>query len=223
MSKRAKIAYQNIRPSVNGDGRLFEIDTTYPPITNDRQIILYVDDLTLNGDGVTTDMKVDGSVTTQDFFVRAEPDFDIFINSVSFFIAAENVLADLGEFAGITTPLTNGCQLIYESGEVGDIIIGDNLTTNFELLRMCNMNPQFGLVSNEAFKIVQAFSNADDGYLFILKFSDYGYEQEYSGGLRLRAGSEDRLVFKIRDDLDRTPSEISSFDGRVYGFKRRVN
>ena len=222
MSKRAKIAYQNIRPSVNGDGRLFEIDTTYPPITNDRQIILYVDDLTLNGDGVTTDMKVDGSVTTQDFFVRAEPDFDIFINSVSFFIAAENVLADLGEFAGITTPLTNGCQLIYESGEVGDIIIGDNLTTNFELLRMCNMNPQFGLVSNDAFKIVQAFSNADDGYLFILKFSDYGYEQEYSGGLRLRAGSEDRLVFKIRDDLDRTPSEISSFDGRVYGFKRSV-
>ena len=223
MSKRAKIAYQNIRPSVNGDGRLFEIDTTYPPITNDRQIILYVDDLTLNGDGVTTDMKVDGSVTTQDFFVRAEPDSDIFINLVSFFIAAENVLSDLGEFAGITTPLTNGCQLIYESGEVGDIIIGDNLTTNFELLRMCNMNPQFGLVSNEAFKIVQAFSNQDDGYLFILKFSDYGYEQEYSGGLRLRAGSEDRLVFKIRDDLDRTPSEISSFDGRVYGFKRRVN
>jgi len=222
MSKRAKIAYQNIRPSVNGDGRLFEIDTTYPPITNDRQIILYVDDLTLNGDGVTTDMKVDGSVTTQEFFVRAEPDSDIFINSVSFFIAAELTIADLGEFAGITTPLTNGCQLIYENGEVGDIIIGDNLTTNFELLRMCNMNPQFGLVSNDAFKIVQAFSNADDGYLFILKFSDYGYEQEYSGGLRLRAGSEDRLVFKIRDDLDRTPSEISSFDGRVYGFKRSV-
>lgn len=223
MSKRAKIAYQNIRSSVNSDGRLFEIDTPYPPITNDRQIILYTDDLTLNGNGVTTDMKVDGSVTEQEFFVSAESNSDIFINSVSFFIAAENVLADLGEFAGITTPLTNGCQLIYESGEVGDIIIGDNLTTNFELLRMCNMNPQFGLVSNGAFKIVQAFSNADDGYLFILKFSDYGYEQEYSGGLRLRAGSSDRLVFKIRDDLDRTPSEISSFDGRVYGFKRRVN
>jgi len=223
MSKRAKIAYQNIRPLVNGDGRLFEVDTTYPPITKDRQIILYVDDLTLNGDGVTTDMKVDGSVNTQEFFVSAEPDSDIFINSVSFFIAAENVVTDLGEFAGIVTPLTNGCQLIYESGEVGNITIGDNLTTNFELLRMCNMNPQFGLVSNAAFKIVQAFSNADDGYLFILKFSDYGYVQEYSGGVRLRAGSGDRLVFKIRDDLDRTPSEISSFDGRVYGFKRRVN
>ena len=223
MSKRAKIAYQNIIPLVNEDGRLFEVDTTYPPITNDRQIILYIDDLTLNGDGVTTDMKVDGSVKTQEFFVSAEPDSDIFINSVSFFIAAENVVTDLGEFAGIVTPLTNGCQLIYESGEVGNITIGDNLITNFELLRMCNMNPQFGLNSNVAFKIVQAFSNQDDGYLFILKFSDYGYEQEYSGGLRLRSGSEDRLVFKIRDDLNLTPSEISSFDGRVYGFKRRVN
>ena len=106
---------------------------------------------------------------------------------------------------------------------MGNITIGDNLTTNFELLRMCGMNPSLGLSSNTAFQIQKAFSNSDVGYLFILKFSDYGYEQEYSGGIRLRAGSEDRLVFKIRDDLNLTPSEISSFDGRVYGFKRRIN
>jgi hypothetical protein len=223
MSKRGKIVYQDLKPIVNDDGRLYEIDTVYPPITNDRQIILYVDDLTLNNDGVTSDMKVDGSVTTQEFSVNADNEFDIFINSVSFFIAAENVVTDLGEFAGIVTPLTNGCQLIYENSDEGDIIIGDNLQTNYDLLRMCNMNPQFGLVSNAAFKIVQAFSNQDDGYLFILKFSDYGYEQEYSGGIRLKAGTTDRLVFKIRDDLNLTPSEISSFDGRVYGFKRRFN
>ena len=223
MSKRGKIVYQDLKPIVNDDGRLYEIDTVYPPITNDRQIILYVDDLTLNNDGVTTDMKVDGSVTTQEFSVNADKDFDIFINSVSFFIAAENVVTDLGEFAGIVTPLTNGCQLIYENSDEGDIIIGDNLQTNYDLLRMCNMNPQFGLDSNAAFKIIQAFSNQDDGYLFILKFADYGYEQEYSGGIRLKAGSTDRLVFKIRDNLNLTPSDISSFDGRVYGFKRRFN
>lgn len=223
MSKKGKIVYQGLKPIVNDDGRLYEIDTVYPPITNDRQIIIYVDDLTLNNDGVTTDMKVDGSVTTQEFSVNADKDFDIFINSVSFFIAAELVVTDLGEFGGITTPLTNGCQLIYENSDEGDIVIGDNLQTNYDLLRMCNMNPQFGLVSNEQFKIVQAFSNQDDGYLFILKFSDYGYEQEYSGGIRLKAGTTDRLVFKIRDNLNVTPSDISSFDGRVYGFKRRFN
>lgn len=223
MSKRGKIVYQGLKPIVNDDGRLYEIDTVYPPITNDRQIILYVDDLTLNNDGVTTDMKVDGSVTTQEFSVNADSEFDIFINSVSFFIAAELVVTDLGEFGGITTPLTNGCQLIYENSDEGDIIIGDNLQTNYDLLRMCNMNPQFGLDSNAAFKIIQAFSNQDDGYLFILKFADYGYEQEYSGGIRLKAGSTDRLVFKIRDNLNLTPSDISSFDGRVYGFKRRFN
>ena len=223
MSKKGKIVYQGLKPIVNDDGRLYEIDTVYPPITNDRQIIIYVDDLTLNNDGVTTDMKVDGSVTTQEFSVNADKDFDIFINSVSFFIAAELVVTDLGEFGGITTPLTNGCQLIYENSDEGNIIIGDNLQTNYDLLRMCNMNPQFGLVSNEQFKIVQAFSNQDDGYLFILKFSDYGYEQEYSGGIRLKAGTTDRLVFKIRDNLNLTPSDISSFDGRVYGFKRRFN
>lgn len=220
MSRIAKISYQDKKTYISKNNRLYEIDTTFPPVTNDRQVILYIDDLSLNGDGVTTDMKVDGSVTTQEFFVNSDSDFDIFINSISFFIAAELVIADLSDFAGITLPLTNGCQLIYETkGE--EITIGDDLKTNFDLLRMCSMNPQIGLESNNAFKVIQAFSNQDDGYLFILRFSNYGYEEEYSGGLKLRAGTTDRVVFKIRDNLNLTPSEISTFNGKVYGFKRK--
>lgn len=220
MSRIAKISYQDKKTYISKNNGIYEIDTTFPPITNDRQVILYIDDLSLNGDGVTTDMKVDGSVTTQEFFVNSDSDFDIFINSISFFIAAELVIADLSDFAGITLPLTNGCQLIYETkGE--EITIGDDLKTNFDLLRMCSMNPQIGLESNNAFKVIQAFSNQDDGYLFILRFSNYGYEEEYSGGLKLRAGTTDRVVFKIRDNLNLTPSEISTFNGKVYGFKRK--
>ena len=219
MSKRAKIAYQNIRPLVNGDGRLFEVDTTYPPITNDRQIIVYVDDLTLNGDGVTTDMKVDGSVTTQEFFVSAELDSDIFINSVSFFIAAETLVIDLFEFGATNGTLTNGCQLIYENSEEGEIIIGDNLNSNFELLRMCGLKPSLGLSSNTAFQIQKAFSNSDVGYLFILNFLTYGYESEYRGGLRLKKNANERLVFKVRDDLNLIASQLSSLNGIAYGYK----
>ena len=219
MSKRAKIAYQNIRPLVNGDGRLFEVDTTYPPITNDRQIIVYVDDLTLNGDGVTTDMKVDGSVTTQEFFVSAELDSDIFINSVSFFIAAETLVIDLFEFGATNGTLTNGCQLIYENSEEGEIIIGDNLNSNFELLRMCGLNPSLGVSSNTAFQIQKAFSNSDVGYLFVLNFLTYGYESEYRGGLRLKKNANERLVFKIRDDLNLIASQLSSLNGIAYGYK----
>lgn len=222
MSKIGKLVNQKYSTRVSVNDRLFETDQTYPPVDGDQIIQLYVRPLTLNNDGVTTDMKVNGSVTPQEFYIEAEVGFDIYVNSVSFFIAAELTLADLGEFAGIVA-LTNGCQLIYESTETGNIIVGDDLKTNFDLLRMATMNPNFGLVSNAAFKIIQAFSNQDDGYLFIVKFSDYGYETEYGGGLRLRANTSDRLVFKIRDNLNLTPSQISSFNGIAYGFRRKIN
>lgn len=222
MSRVGKLINQKNKARVSISERLYETDQSSPPIGGDQIIQLYVKPLTLNNDGVTTDMKVNGSVTPQEFYIEAEAGFDIYINSISFFIAAENVLADLGEFAGIVTPLTNGCQMIYESNEVGNIIIGDDLKTNFDLLRMAAMNPNFGLVSNEAFKVVQTFSNQDDGYFFIVKFNDYGYETEYGGGLRLNASTSDRIVFKIRDNLNLTPSEISSFNGIAYGFKRRI-
>jgi len=222
MSRKQKIIYNNLTPSVGEDGRLFEIDTVYPPITTERQLLIYSTSLTLNNDGVTTDMKVDGSVTTQEFSVQSEVEFDIFITSLSFFIAAELTTADLSEFGGAPR-LTNGCQLIHETSDRGEIIIGDDLRTNFDFLRMSGLKPNFGLTAADAFKISQAFSTNDEGFFFILNFSDYGYDREYSGGIRLKGGTNDRLVLKIRDNLNLTLSQLSSFDGRVYGFKRRVN
>lgn len=222
MSLDSKITFDNNHARVNELNRLYEIDTTYPPLNSEQNISIYVQPLTLNNDGITTDMKVDGSISAKEFYVQSEEGFDIFINSVSFFIAAELTIADLGEFAGIP-PLTNGCQMIYQSIETGEIIIGDSLQTNFDLLRMTTMNPNFGLVSNAAFKVIQTASNQDDGYFFILRFSDYGYETDYSGGLRLSPQGNDRLIFKIRDNLNLTPSQISSLDAIAYGFKRKVS
>lgn len=220
MPKIGKINNQKDRVLVSENYRLSEIDSTYPPIDGIQNVQIYVNSLTLNNDGVTTSMKVNGSVTPQEFYVSAENGFNIYINSISFYIAAELVLAGLGEFGGITTPLTNGCQLLYENTD--NIIIGDDLKTNYDLLRMSVMNPNFGLVSNAAFKVVQAFSNQDDGYLFILKFNDYGFDTEYSGGLKLKSSTSDRLVFKIRDNLNLTPSEISTFNAIAYGYKLKV-
>ena len=60
-------------------------------------------------------MKVDGSVTTQEFSVNADNEFDIFINSVSFFIAAENVVTDLNGIYGL--PRVEIFAFRAESGE----------------------------------------------------------------------------------------------------------
>ena len=221
MSRKQKITYNSLQPKVDSNHRLYEIDTTYPPLTNEKQLLFYSNSLTLNGDGVTTDMRVDGSSTTQEFFIKSEENADIFVTSLSFFIAAELTTTDFSEFGG-TTQLTNGCQLIYESYDRGDIIIGDNLRTNFDFSRISTFSPSFGLTTTDAFKLRQAFSNTDDGFFFILKFSDYGYEREYGGGIRIKAGKNERLVLKIRDNLNLTLTQLSTFDGRVYGYKKII-
>ena len=219
MSRNGKILYKSLSPSVDDNGLLFEVDSTFPPVGDEVQNIIYVEPLTLNNDGVTSDMKVDGSATTQEFYIQSDDDYDIIINSISFFIAAETLVIDLFEFGATNGTLTNGCQLIYENSEEGEIIIGDNLNSNFELLRMCGLKPSLGLSSNTAFQIQKAFSNSDVGYLFILNFLTYGYESEYRGGLRLKKNANERLVFKIRDDLNLIASQLSSLNGIAYGYK----
>lgn len=221
MSLDSKITFDNNHARVNELNRLYEIDTTYPPLNSEQNISIYVQPLTLNNDGITTDMKVDGSATPQEFSIQSEEGFDIFINSVSFFINAQLTLTDLGEFGG-TPALTNGCELIYESLEVGIISIGSDLKTNFDLLRMTTMNPSIGLESNSAFKVLQTASNQDEGYLFILRFNDYGYETDYAGGLKLSSQDRGRLLFRVRDNLNLTPSELFKLDAVAYGFKKKI-
>ena len=221
MPRQAKIKDSSNRQVKVVENRLCELDSQYPPIIDQQYLSIYSTSLTLNADGTTTDMKVDGSVTNQDFLVRAEADFDIFIQSVSFFIAAELTTADLGEFGGAPA-LTNGCQLLYESTETGVIDIGNSLQTNYDFLRMCTLKPAFGITTGDSFKIAQAFSNNDDGYFFILNFRDYGWDKEYTGGLRLKNNSNDKLILRVRDNLNLTLSQLSSFDARVYGYRRRL-
>ena len=221
MSRRSKIADGNNRRVKVVENRVYETDAQYPPLINNQYLSIYSTSLTLNGDGTTTDMKVDGSVTNQDFLVKSEPDVDIFIQSLSFFIAAELTTADLGEFGGAPA-LTNGCQLLYESSEVGTVDIGNSLQTNYDFLRMCSLKPAFGIASGDSFKIAQAFSNNDDGYFFILNFRDYGWDKEYTGGLKLKNNSNDKLTLRVRDNLNLTLSQLSSFDARVYGYRRRL-
>ena len=45
---------------------------------------------------------------------------------------------------------------------------------------------------------------------------------EYGGGIRIKAGKNERLVLKIRDNLNLTLTQLSTFDGRVYGYKKII-
>lgn len=216
MGRKSNIVYQNNFAKVS-DNSLLEIDADYPPITGEKKFF-YRSYLTLNGDGTTTSMKVDGSTTPQDFYIEADRNFDTYITVLNFFIAAELTVTDLSEFGGAPA-LTNGCQLFYFNQATGTTSINDELKTNFDLLRICSFYPRYSDGGTGAFKVQQVFSVNDSGFFGVLNFKNYGYEPEYRGGIRLKVGSNDRLTFRIRDNLNLTLSQLSRFDMVAYGFK----
>lgn len=215
MSRRNYFTYQKNSAKV-AENSLWEIEADYPPITSEKKFF-YRSYLTLNNDGVTTDMNVDGSITPQDFFITADEDFDTYVTVINFFISAELTITDLSEFGG-APGLTNGCQLFYINGG-NTISINDDLKTNYDLLRMCSFRPWFSDGGSNAFKVQQVFSVNDSGYFGTLNLKNYGYEPEYRGGIRLKAGTNDRIVLRVRDNLNLAISQLSKFDMVTYGFE----
>ena len=214
---------------VNEGGYVLTQSSGLPP-KDDRDIqIVYRNFLTLNGDGTTHSMLVDGSTTPQLFYVEASPNNDIYITSLSIVIQGLNINLGLN-FAGLGSALTNGCRLYYEDKN-GEVTIGNNLDTNFELVRLCQGNPSFGNNGN-AFKIPNLAPSGgggkgglktSDGYIPVLDFPEvFGFNY----GLRLQRGTTNRLVLEINDDLRITADggtlpDDAGFNVIVYGFERK--
>ena len=149
----------------------------------------------LTDDGTTTgstDMLVDGSSTNVEFWIPASEDFDIYIQSLSFIIADAG--ATLKDFGSINA-LTNGCKLSWRQTS-GEIILHDNLVSNWEFVRMANGNPAFGS-GTSAFRASNVVSTSE-AFIPILDFGDvYGFPW----GLKLRRGTTDRIVLTVRDNI----------------------
>lgn len=144
----------------------------------------------------------------EDFFIEADPENDIYISSISIKISDQNAI--LSDFGALTGGITNGVQLIYKNQEVGEVILADNLRSNFDIIRLCHGTPA---VSSgvEAFRATNVEGNSE-GYIPVLSFSN-NFGLAY--GVRLRAGTFDRLIMRIRDNI----SGIDAFDVFYYGQK----
>lgn len=191
---------------VSNEGFLFTQEAPFPPSGEETKITVYREFLTLNNDGTTTDMRVDGSTTSQYFWVNAEPNFDIYITTLSFLISDAG--AELDEFGNLAA-LTNGCRLFYEDNN-GEINIGTDLVSNFEFIRLCQGNPAFGNAA-DAFR-ARNIVGASEGYIPVFDFRNFGFRW----GLKLKAGTNNRLVMEINDNV----SSIDGFNATAYGFRR---
>lgn len=191
---------------VSPEGFLFTQEAPYPPASEETKITVYREFLTLNNDGTTTDMRVDGSTTPQQFFISAEPDFDIYITTVSFLIADAG--ASLNEFGGISA-LANGCRFFYEDNN-GEINVGTSLVSNFEFVRLCQGNPSFG--GGASAFLANNVVGPSEAFIPVFDFRNFGFKW----GLKLAASSQNRLVLEVNDNV----TAIDAFNAVAYGFRR---
>lgn len=204
------------------DGGYLRVQSSSFPSSDDRDLqIIYREFLTLNGDGVTSDMRVDGSVTPQLFYIQGEPNFDIYITNLSIVLADTNTDNSLNTFGDLTA-LTNGCRLYYED-ENGEINIGTTLQTNFDLIRLCVGNPAFGGRYSQGgatfnpFFLPDAVGATADAIIPVLNFNSiFGFTY----GLRIKNGTNNKLTFEISDNLS---TGLDAFNIIAYGFKRRID
>lgn len=199
---------QGYYAKVSPEGFLYTQEAPFPPVGEDTKITIYREFLTLNGNG-TSDMRVNGSVTPQRFWINAEPGFDIYITTVSFLIADAG--ASLNEFGGITA-LTNGCRFYYEDLN-GQINIGTSLVSNWEFVRLCQGQPAFG--SGASAFLANNVVGASEAFIPVFDFRNFGFKW----GLKLFAGTNNRLVLEINDNV----TAIDALNVIAYGFRRKLD
>ena len=159
-------------------------------------------------DGLTTgsnDLAVDGSSTNVEFFIPSHENRDRYISSLSF-IVGYGTSAQPNEWAD-GTALTNGIQMYYTSAR-GEVDIHEGIKTNQDLFRL----KTGGTDANWEVRHVNA--NNDFGYFVV---SDFQILFATPHGIKIDAGTTEKLVIKIRDNMT---TSTDSFNCIAYGFDR---
>lgn len=179
----------------------------YPPLNVDNKIIPFIGNITVKGDGITTNLTVNGSVIPIDAFIAPPSSGDLYVTTANILIADSGVVA-LNRF-GNGAPLINGIQFFVENSSER-IITSIPLRSNFDLIRVGTLTEGVGS-KNDAYQLANTDSANDDGYNPIIDFTRIS-----PIGIRLIKGSKDKLGISIRDDI----SAVATFNIIINGFIR---
>lgn len=188
---------------------LVTVSEPHPPFGKSKTY-LFRQFMTTDGTSTgTSSMKVVGTLAAPiKFYIPAGKNDDRYITTISFLIAGAG--ATLSEFSTIAA-LTNGCKIYYER-ESGEKLIHEALKSNFDFVRLCIGTPAFG-DSAAAFRASNVIGTSE-AYIPVLNLAQI--IPPY--GIKLDAGSNQRLVIEVRDDT--TDAAITGFDAICYGFGR---
>ena len=148
--------------------------------------------------GSSIEMDVDGSGTSVDYTIDADPTSDIIITNLSVWMQDNKFKIDkFGEIA----ILSNGFLLVHEvDGSTNNTII-DNAQTTEEMIQHSLETPAFIGVGKD-------YNMSDSVKILSLKYS--------TEGIKLRAGTNDKIKATIQDNL----TGLDSFRLIAKGYKQ---
>ena len=195
------------RVNISQEGAIQVINHGHPP-KSETLFSLPFRQLFTNDAGAT-DMRVDGSSTSVDFKVSALDNRDVYIKYISAVIG-DGGTPTLSKFGSLTS-LTNGVEILYVTQDLGDFVVHDGIKTNLEFVR-------FGSDTGAIATLVDAFLADVSGGATEKSYLPSIDLVEVFGlpfGLRLRAGTQDFLTFRVRDDL----TALTTFNIIAYGIQ----
>jgi hypothetical protein len=195
------------RARVDDEGAIHVIEHPHPPLHEDveplpfRQLFMDSSD--------SSEMNINGSSSSVDFYIEASPEFDIFVKTI-FVEIEDGGNPNLNRF-GALTELTNGVEWIYSTNRVGEYTLHEGIKTNKEFIRIGIDSAGFGDGVN-AFLADVSGGGSSKSYLPII---DLGEMTGMRYGVRLKKASLDKLIFRVKDNL----TGLVSFTAVAWGLR----
>lgn len=189
-----------------GQLRVSQFLPTRLPVGTENKISLLTGKLGTEGlNEGTTAQDVDGSTTPQVFYVEAEKDVDLYISQVLIVLADSSVVHN---YFGNLSPLAVGWDLFStESGKVNYLI--DKTKTGGDMLLQSGLQVPFG--NGTTLNEMINYSENVDAQVTLISLDRF--LPPY--GLRLGAGTTDRLTSVVNDNL----TGLNDMYVRVFGFR----
>jgi hypothetical protein len=206
----------NRKAGVDTRNNLLTSDTQLPQENGKSAARIFRQHMTDDGlvsDGTNNDMQRVGTAAAPiNFYIPAPADADRYIKTVIFTIA--DATAVLNNFGNITA-LTNGCHLYYEDTDLGQVTIDNALKSNYDFIKLAGASAH-GIGTGTSSYRASNVLGASEGYIAVL---DFAKQFGIPWGVRLRKGSNLRLVMAVQDDT----TGVDQFDAVAYGFDRLIN
>lgn len=113
--------------------------------------------LTLNNDGTTSNAGVNGSVTPQVFSIKAIEDYDIIITELV--ITGADGGIKINNFLGLSTALTNGCNLVIKTDNTYLTTRNFKTTTDFAVYASLGGFDLFSEAAGDLAKTIRQYNN----------------------------------------------------------------